>query len=274
MGRSPTRNWWAKRWRRCASEVVIATKFGFDLDPKTGARRPQQSAGAYQRGRRSFAEAAQDRGHRSLLPAPSRSRSAHRGRGGRGEGSDPAGQGQAFGLSEAGVQTIRRAHAVQPVTALQSEYSLWWREPEAEVLPTLEELGNRLRPLQPAGQGLPHRQDRRDHDVRQRRLPQHRPALRAGGPKGEPGPGRSARPDRRSGSRRPRPRSRSPGCWPRSPGSFRSPARRSWTASRRTSERPSVGLTQDELREIEGAVSKIAVHGNRYSEQAQRMIDR
>src|SRR2546421_9555470 len=46
-----------------------------------------------------------------------------------------------FGLSEAGVQTIRRAHAVQPVTALQSEYSLWWREPEAEVIPTLEELG-------------------------------------------------------------------------------------------------------------------------------------
>ena len=46
-----------------------------------------------------------------------------------------------FGLSEAGVQTIRRAHAVQPVTALQSEYSLWWRRPEAEVLPTLEELG-------------------------------------------------------------------------------------------------------------------------------------
>src|SRR5213080_1126431 len=46
-----------------------------------------------------------------------------------------------FGLSEAGVQTIRRAHAVQPVTALQSEYSLWWREPEEEVLPTLEELG-------------------------------------------------------------------------------------------------------------------------------------
>ena len=46
-----------------------------------------------------------------------------------------------FGLSEAGVQTIRRAHAVQPVTALQSEYSLWWREPEEEILPTLEELG-------------------------------------------------------------------------------------------------------------------------------------
>jgi aryl-alcohol dehydrogenase-like predicted oxidoreductase len=47
-----------------------------------------------------------------------------------------------FGLSEAGVQTIRRAHAVQPVTALQSEYSLWWREPEEAILPTLEELGH------------------------------------------------------------------------------------------------------------------------------------
>ena len=55
------------------------------------------------------------------------------------------------------MQTIRRAHAVQPVTAVQSEYSLWTRDPEAEVLPTLEELGHRLRPVQPAGQGLPHR---------------------------------------------------------------------------------------------------------------------
>src|SRR6202162_4387344 len=52
-----------------------------------------------------------------------------------------AGKVKHFGLSEAGVQTIRRAHAVQPLTALQSEYSLWWRQPEAEVLPTLEELG-------------------------------------------------------------------------------------------------------------------------------------
>src|SRR5207247_7047840 len=52
-----------------------------------------------------------------------------------------------FGLSEAGVQTIRRAHVVQPVTALQSEYSLWWREPEAEVLPVLEELGIGLVPV-------------------------------------------------------------------------------------------------------------------------------
>ncbi len=59
-----------------------------------------------------------------------------------------------FGLSEAGVQTIRRAHAVQPVTAVQSEYSLWWRNPEAEVLPTLEELGIGFVPFSPLGKGF------------------------------------------------------------------------------------------------------------------------
>ena len=59
-----------------------------------------------------------------------------------------------FGLSEAGVQTIRRAHAVQPVTALQSEYSLWWRRPEEEMLPTLEELGIGFVPYSPLGKGF------------------------------------------------------------------------------------------------------------------------
>src|SRR5271154_3224767 len=59
-----------------------------------------------------------------------------------------------FGLSEAGVQTIRRAHAVQPVAVLQSEYSLWWRKPEAEVIPTLEELGIGFAPYSPLGKGF------------------------------------------------------------------------------------------------------------------------
>ena len=59
-----------------------------------------------------------------------------------------------FGLSEAGVQTIRRAHAIQPVTAVQSEYSLWWRNPEAELLPTLEELGIGFVPFSPLGKGF------------------------------------------------------------------------------------------------------------------------
>jgi aryl-alcohol dehydrogenase-like predicted oxidoreductase len=69
---------------------------------------------------------------------------------------DLIGQGKVrhFGLSEAGVKTIRRANAVQPVTALQSEYSLWWRKPEAEVIPTLEELGIGLVPYSPLGKGF------------------------------------------------------------------------------------------------------------------------
>ena len=65
-----------------------------------------------------------------------------------------AGKVRHFGLSEAGVQTIRRAHAVQPVAALQSEYSLWWREPEAALLPTLEELGIGFVPFSPLGKGF------------------------------------------------------------------------------------------------------------------------
>ena len=65
-----------------------------------------------------------------------------------------AGKVKYFGLSEAGVQTIRRAHAVQPVAALQSEYSLWWREPEAEIMPTLEELGIGFVPFSPLGKGF------------------------------------------------------------------------------------------------------------------------
>jgi aryl-alcohol dehydrogenase-like predicted oxidoreductase len=65
-----------------------------------------------------------------------------------------AGKVRHFGLSEAGAQTIRRAHAVQPVTAVQSEYSLWWREPEQEILPTLEELGIGFVPFSPLGRGF------------------------------------------------------------------------------------------------------------------------
>jgi aryl-alcohol dehydrogenase-like predicted oxidoreductase len=65
-----------------------------------------------------------------------------------------AGKVQHFGLSEAGAQTIRRAHKVQPITALQSEYSLWWREPEKEIIPTLEELGIGFVPFSPLGKGF------------------------------------------------------------------------------------------------------------------------
>jgi aryl-alcohol dehydrogenase-like predicted oxidoreductase len=136
-------------------QVVIATKFGFKLDPNTGKQAGLDSRPEHIK---EVAEASLKRlktnvvdlfyQHRVDPDVPI---------------EDVAGavkeliqQGKVkhFGLSEAGVQTIRRAHAVQPVTALQSEYSLWWREPEAEVIPTLEELGIGFVPFSPLGKGF------------------------------------------------------------------------------------------------------------------------
>ena len=142
-----------------------------------------------------------------------------------------------FGLSEAGVQTIRRAHAVQPVTALQSEYSLWWRRPEEEVLPTLEELGIGFVPYSPLGKGFLTGKIDENTTFDSTDFRSTSAALHAGGPQGESGPGRSARRDRRSERTRRRRRSRSPGCWRRSRGSFRSRARRSCIGWKRTSGR-------------------------------------
>jgi len=137
-------------------QVVIATKFGFKPDPNGGTRwsvldsRPEHI--------RQVAEASLKRlktdvidlfyQHRVDPDVPIEDVA--------GAIKDLIQQGKVrhFGLSEAGVQTIRRAHAVQPVTALQSEYSLWWREPEAEVLPTLEELGIGFVPFSPLGKGF------------------------------------------------------------------------------------------------------------------------
>ncbi len=101
-----------------------------------------------------------------------------------------------FGLSEAGVQTIRRAHKVQPLTALQSEYSLWTRTPEKEVIPTLEELGIGFVTYSPLGKGFLTGKIERENDVRQLRFPQHAAPLHAGGAQGKSGHGRSARQDR------------------------------------------------------------------------------
>ncbi len=149
--------------------VVIATKFGFDLGLRCAAWR-EQPAGAHQVRRRRLPQAAPDRHHRLVLSHRVDPNVPIEDVGGRREGSDSRRQGEHFGLSEAGVQTIRRAHAVQPVTAVQSEYSLWWRRPEAELLPALEELGIGFVLVQPARQGIPHREDRRAHGVRQLRF--------------------------------------------------------------------------------------------------------
>ena len=136
-------------------QVVIATKFGFKFDPNTGKQAGLDSRPEHVR---EVAEASLKRlktdvidlfyQHRVDPNVPIEDVA--------GAVKDLIQQGKVkhFGLSEAGVKTIRRAHAVQPVTALQSEYSLWWREPEAEVIPTLAELGIGFVPFSPLGKGF------------------------------------------------------------------------------------------------------------------------
>ena len=140
--------------------VVIATKFGFDISPNSDPRGMKGSPGLNSRPEH-IKEAVEGSLKRLKVEAIDLLYQ-HR--------VDPnvpiedvagavkeliqEGKVKHFGLSEAGVQTIRRAHAVQPVTALQSQYSLWWRKPEAEVIPTLEELGIGLVPYSPLGKGF------------------------------------------------------------------------------------------------------------------------
>jgi aryl-alcohol dehydrogenase-like predicted oxidoreductase len=141
-------------------KVVIATKFGFDLTPKTDPRGMTGAPALDSRPKhiKQVAEASLKRLKTDVIDLFYQHR------------VDPEvpieevagavkelireGKVRHFGLSEAGVQTIRRAHAVQSVTALQSEYSLWWRRPEEEVIPTLEELGIGLVPYSPLGKGF------------------------------------------------------------------------------------------------------------------------
>ena len=140
---------------RVREQVVIATKFGFKFNSETGKQAGLDSRPEHIK---QVAEASLKRLRTNVIDLFYQHR------------VDPdvpiedvagavqeliqEGKVKHFGLSEAGVQTIRRAHAVQPVTALQSEYSLWWREPEAEIIPTLEELGIGFVPFSPLGKGF------------------------------------------------------------------------------------------------------------------------
>jgi aryl-alcohol dehydrogenase-like predicted oxidoreductase len=137
-------------------KVAIATKFGFDIDSVTGEHRgglnsrPEQiRASTHSSLRRLRIDAIDLYYQHRVDPNVPIEEVA-------GTVRDLIAEGKVrhFGLSEAGVRTIRRAHAVQPVTALQSEYSLWWREPEAEIIPTLEALGIGFVPFSPLGKGF------------------------------------------------------------------------------------------------------------------------
>ncbi|MBW3655763.1 MAG: aldo/keto reductase [Gemmatimonadetes bacterium] len=178
-----------------------------------------------------------------------------------------------FGLSEAGVRTIRRAHAVQPVTALQSEYSLWWREPEEEILPVLEELGIGFVPFSPLGRGfLTGKIDESttfDSSDFRNTLPRFSPENRRANQAVVELLGRIA------GEKQATPAqvalawllAQKPWIVP-IPGT---------TKLHRLEENlagAAVELTADDLREIQSAAARITVQGARYSENSQKMIDR
>jgi aryl-alcohol dehydrogenase-like predicted oxidoreductase len=178
-----------------------------------------------------------------------------------------------FGLSEAGVRTIRRAHAVQPVTALQSEYSLWWREPEAEILPALEELGIGFVPFSPLGKGfLTGKIDETttfDSKDFRNSVPRFSPENRKANQALVELVGRIAA---------------KKGATPAQVALSWVLAQRPWvvpipgtTKLHRLDENLGaldVELTADDLSDIERATAQITVHGERYSEGSQRMIDR
>jgi len=257
-------------------KVVIATKFGFDLDPKFDPRgmqgpprldsRPehikQVAAASLKRLKVDAIDLFYQ--HRVDPNVPVK---------------DVAGalkeliqQGKVkhFGLSEAGAKTIRRAHAVQPLTAVQSEYSLWWRQPEEVVLPTLEELGIGFVPFSPLGKGfLTGKIDESTQfastDFRNR-IPRFTPDARKANQAlvdllGEVGRRKHATPAQIARA------------WllAQKPWIVPIPGTTKLSRLEENIGAAEIQLTADDLREIDNAASKITVHGARYPEELQRM---
>jgi aryl-alcohol dehydrogenase-like predicted oxidoreductase len=256
------------------NEVVIATKFGFRFDPET-----HKQAGLDSRPEhiREVADASLKRLKTDVIDLFYQHR------------VDPnvpieevagavkelirEGKVKHFGLSEAGVQTIRRAHKVQPVTALQSEYSLWWREPEAEILPTLEELEIGFVPFSPLGKGfLTGKIDESttfDSTDFRNTVPRFSPEARKAN---------QALVDLLSdiATRKNATPAQIALAWVL--------AQKPWivpipgtTKLHRLDENiaaAAIVLSTDDLQDIEKATSEISIEGARYSEAAQRMIDR
>jgi aryl-alcohol dehydrogenase-like predicted oxidoreductase len=252
-------------------QVVIATKFGFKLDPTTGKQAGLDSRLEHIK---EVAEASLKRlkvdvidlfyQHRVDPNVPIEDVA------GAVKDLIQHGKVEHFGLSEAGVQTIRRAHAVQPVTALQSEYSLWWKKPEAEVLPTLEELGIGLVPYSPLGKGfLTGKIDentRFDSSDFRNIVPRFTPEARKANQAVVDLLGRIAK---------------QKGATPAQIALAWLLAQKPWivpipgtTKLSRLDENIGsleIKLTSDDLREIDSAALKITVEGDRYPEHLQRM---
>ncbi len=253
-------------------KVVIATKFAFDIDPETGVNhgglnsQPEHIKQAVEGSLKRLKVEAIDLlyQHRVDPNVPIEDVA------GAVKDLIQAGKVKHFGLSEAGAQTIRRAHAVQPVTALQSEYSLWWRRPEAEIIPTLEELGIGLVPYSPLGRGyLTGKVDENttfdSSDIRSR-SPQFTPEARkanrvvidllntiAAQKKATPAQIALA--------------------WllAQKPWIVPIPGSRKLERLDENIGSVAIELTPEDLREIKNAISQITVQGNRYTEEQERM---
>jgi aryl-alcohol dehydrogenase-like predicted oxidoreductase len=255
-------------------QVVIATKFGFDIDPNTGQQRGLDSRPDHIK---QVADASLKRlktdsidlfyQHRVDPNVPIEDVA--------GAVKDLIREGKVkhFGLSEPGVQTIRRAHAVQPVTAVQSEYSLWWRQPEDEVLPTLEELGIGFVPFSPLGKGfltgaINEKTTFETTDFRNivpRFTPEARRANRVVvDVLGEIATRKQASPAQIAIA------------WllAQKPWIVPIPGTTKLHRLEENIGAVAVELTSDDLREIDSAVSKITVQGARYPEHLQRLVGR
>jgi aryl-alcohol dehydrogenase-like predicted oxidoreductase len=255
-------------------QVVIATKFGFKIDPNTGKQAGLDSRPAHIK---EVAEASLKRlktdvidlfyQHRVDSEVPI---------------EDVAGavkeliqQGKVkhFGLSEAGAKTIRRAHAVQPVTALQSEYSLWTREPEADVMPTLEELGIGFVPFSPLGKGFLtgkiNEDTKFDKDDFRNIVPRFTPEARKAN---------EALVDllRKIAERKKATPAQIALAWllAQKPWIVPIPGTTKLARLEENNRAVSLELTREDLREIENAASKITVQGARYPEHLQKLVGR
>jgi aryl-alcohol dehydrogenase-like predicted oxidoreductase len=254
--------------------VVIATKFGFKIDPNTGKQAGLDSRPAHIK---EVAEASLKRlktnvidlfyQHRVDPDVPIEDVA--------GAVKDLIRQGKVkhFGLSEAGVQTIRRAHAVQPVTALQSEYSLWWREPEAEVIPTLEELGIGFVPFSPLGKGFLtgkiNENTKFDSSDFRNIVPRFTAEARKANQTVVDLLGKLAEQKKATPAQIAL-------AWllAQKPWIVPIPGTTKLARLEENMGAVSVKVTSDDLREIESAVSKITVQGARYPENLQKMVGR
>jgi aryl-alcohol dehydrogenase-like predicted oxidoreductase len=255
-------------------QVMIATKFGFKFDPNTGKQTGVDSRPDHIK---EVAEASLKRLKTDVIDLFYQHR------------VDPSvpiedvagavkdlireGKVKHFGLSEAGVQTIRRAHAVQPVTALQSEYSIWWREPEEEILPVLEELGIGFVPFSPLGRGFLTGKINADttfdkSDFRSA-LPRFTPEARKANQAlvdllGQIAARKKATPAQIALA------------WllAQKPWIVPIPGTTKLDRLEENIAAVNVELTAEDLRQIDNAASQIEVHGDRYPEHLQRLINR